>query len=329
MSANPRSIAASVLLGAALLNLGACSNDLLNLEDDRPTTVQSSRIKLDGASESASFQTTDETLHTAGTVISVARQIGRSLASIASASAEGAEEADNQGAKAATHKVQRTENCADSGRKIVDITVNFPSFDPEGDVQFEACREGGLSLNGFANVRCDNFDCDSGNAILGRDFNELEIASGNVSALFAGVGDYRVLSRSPLAASLASTLKIQVNLGDATLNVVTGTDSGLPLQIDYRQSAGTEVFSLNGSLGLGESTTLSQCGQGRFEIETLQDLQLSSQGQPLGGQLRLRNPDAVTADLDFLSDGGVTITLADGSPARTYTAEELRQACAF
>lgn len=217
--------------------------------------------------------------------------------------------------------------CPDGGSASGDISGSFNH--PRVHMSFHNCVRGEHTLDGVADVRCDELDgsrCVRGDVTIGEGGAVLYFRDPARVILTRGLAS---ISSDQAAQSLHADTSLEGELralsDEPGWSFVTG-----PLAVDLHKSADdTTEVRIEGIAGVGGRAAAANCLSGRFDTETPADpLVLQAQVIRSGG-LRLHSPPPRPGSQQaeaVYADGGASVRGADGGQL-LYSPQALAEFC--
>ena len=193
-------------------------------------------------------------------------------------------------------------------------------------IDFHSCQLDGAVLNGTLTLEClngsfDDESCVSEQVTFGDQGGEIRVLEGSEVFRIGGIWKF---TENGAFETIAQTLQARISRGD-TLQAAYVADD-FELDIDY--SAGTNpLIVLNGDLGLVAIGDDVDCGLGGMvTFTTLTQIALDDSGDPVSGRIRLNTADSKVAQVEFLGNGDLSVTI-NGSTS-TVTQAQYQGLCA-
>lgn len=193
-------------------------------------------------------------------------------------------------------------------------------------IDFHSCQLDGAVLNGTLSLEClngsfDDESCVSEQVTFGDQGGEIRVVEGSEVFRIGGIWKF---TENGAFETIAQTLQARISRGD-TLQAAYVADD-FELDIDY--SAGTNpLIMLNGDLGLVAIGDDVDCGLGgMLTFTTLTQIALDDSGDPVSGRIRLNTADSQVAQVEFLGNGDLSVTV-NGSTS-TVTQAQYQGLCA-
>lgn len=225
---------------------------------------------------------------------------------------------------ASSSKLKVEDYCDDgNGRFEYDDTT----ADETVVIEFHSCQLDGAVINGTLTLQClngsfDDESCVTERVTFGDQGGEIRVVEGAEVFRIGGTWEF---SENGVFETIGQTLEARIARGDALQAAYVADD----FELDFDYSAGTNpLIMLNGDLGLVAIGDDVDCGLGGMvTFTTLTQIGLDDSGAPVSGRIRLNTANSQVAQVEFLGNGDLSVTV-NGS-TETVTQSQYQTYCAI
>lgn len=221
-------------------------------------------------------------------------------------------------------KLKVEDSCdGDNGRFVYDDTTAEETV----RIEFHGCRLDGAVLNGTLTLEClsgsfDDESCVNERVTFGENGADVSVVETGEVFRIKGIWEFSEVAGFE---TISQTLEARVASGE-DLQAAYVAD-GFEMDIDYSGGADPVIF-VNGKLGLAAVGTDFDCGLGGMvTYNTLTQIGLNADGDPVSGRVRLNNAQSQVAIIEFQSNGDLSVTVNGGTS--TVTRAQYSSLCAI
>lgn len=293
----------AITIGSILL--AACGGD--NAEDNNPTIADARTAAVIDSAESAAQAAAYITLITDIDALADTRELDDQFRGKAAR---------------AVMKFRLEDDCPAGG----DFAI-FDDNNPEQlTLQFNNCaNDDGEILDGQVFLQCQagSFQDDScTNVLITYGDGSDDFSFRDAQSLASLTGPWRVITTST-SLRIEESLEVFARDDARELRVAAVTQNFFK---DLEQDGnGGGLASIGGSAGAAFASPSVECATGLVTFTTLDRVQINSQGQLVGGRVRVSNQSGASAEVAFSSDGTVTVTY--NGATQTFPRSQFERFC--